>query len=232
MQVAHTLWKRWGWGMNPLFWMVDFEEVKGALVTDCDSKLRQVVLKQVMVRAADELADRLGIDVLVKGDSVGQVSSQTMSHLAAIDSVCNRTILRPLSGHLKDEIIRWSRVIGTEELSASAQEVCDLSDGPVAIAARRDRLAEAHDALPSDLVEAAMSRLTVTSLRHWEPGVSPAPVVSEPPEGVPLVDTTNPIPEEGPIALVGKRAARVGAIMRSQGRDVWVVLPPREPSGD
>ncbi|MEC9071800.1 MAG: THUMP domain-containing protein, partial [Myxococcota bacterium] len=197
MAVGHTLWKRWGWGMTPLYWMVDFEEVKAALVTQVDSRLRQVILKQIMIACADVVADRLGLHVLVTGESVGLVSSQTMSHLAAIDSVCRRTVLRPLAAHLKDEIIRWSRHIGTEGLSAVAQEVCDLSDGPVAVSAQWSKLREARAQLAPDLVEQALSRLTVTSMRHWEPGVSGAPVVSAPPEGIPLVNTDDPIPDEG-----------------------------------
>ena len=226
--VAQSVWAGWGWGTRPLLWMIDFQGVKEALLEHVDGRLRQVVLKQLMFIAADALAERLGIHVLVTGEAVGQVSSQTMSHLAAIDSVCNRTVLRPLAGSLKEEIIDWARRIGTEAISSRAVEVCDLSDGPVAVSARWRKLAEAHERLPDKLIEDALATMEVTSLRDWLPGSAFAPVVPSPPDDVPQVDPSDGVPAEGSIALMGPKAARVGAEQAARGREVWVVLRPAD----
>jgi thiamine biosynthesis protein ThiI len=225
--VTHTLWERWGAGTNPVLWMVDFQPVKEALLEHVDSSLRQVVLKQLMFATADRLAERLGIHVLVTGEAVGQVSSQTMSHLAAIDTAVHRTVLRPLAGALKEEIIDRARSIGTEAVSARAVEVCDLSDGPVAVTARWKRLAEAHEGLPEGLVDDALASLEVIALRDWFPGAPFARVVDAIPADRTRVDPRDGIPEEGNLAICGSKGARVGSSLVTRGRDVVVVLEDR-----
>ncbi|TLZ98350.1 MAG: tRNA 4-thiouridine(8) synthase ThiI, partial [Methanobacteriota archaeon] len=57
-----------------------------------------VLTKRLMVRLADALADRERADVLVTGENLGQVSSQTLASLRAIDAVARRPVLRPLIG--------------------------------------------------------------------------------------------------------------------------------------
>ncbi|MGM0575877.1 MAG: tRNA sulfurtransferase [Myxococcota bacterium] len=230
--VAHALYERWARGTAPLFWMVDFQPIRQALLDHVESRLRQVVLKQLMIATADALAERLGVHALVTGEAVGQVSSQTVSHLAAIDSYCHRAILRPLSGLLKEEIIARARRIGTEDISARAKEVCDLSDGPVAVSAKWSALAEAHDRLPAHLVEAALESLTVCALPDWFPGTPFVPVTAEPPDGVPVLGASDPIPPEGPFALVGRDRAQAASRLAARGRDVRLILPRPEAAPD
>ena len=232
LSVAHLLWERWGGGTRPVFYRVDFQPIKEALLAHVDSRVRQVVLKRMMFATADGLAGRLGMHALVTGEALGQVSSQTLSHLAAIDQFCHRTVLRPLAGALKQEIIDRARAIGTEAISARAVEVCDLSDGPVNVTARWAQLARAQDALPEGLVEAALERLEVIALPDWMPGAPFVPVLAVAPEGVPLIDardTDDQLPPEGPVALCGPRAADLASRLSKEGRDVTVVLTPRPP---
>jgi len=170
LAVAHTMCERWGHGDAPVAHVVDFQGVKQALLDLVDGRYRQVLLKQLMVAAADRLAEELGIDALVTGEAVGQVSSQTIKHLAEIDRACERVVLRPLTGHNKQEIIDWSRRIGSHDISARTVEVCDLSDGPVAVAARRDQLRAAHERLPGDLVDAALATREWIPIAEFMPG--------------------------------------------------------------
>jgi tRNA uracil 4-sulfurtransferase len=226
LAVAHQLWSRWGAGTLPVAWMVDFTHVRHALLNAVDSRLRQVVLKQLMLTAADAVAARAGIPALVTGESVGQVSSQTLRHLAAIDAACNRTVLRPLSGMDKEEIIALSRRVGTHDLSARAKEVCDLSVGPVAVGAPVEEIDAARAGVPAELVEAAVAARQVVALDSWVPGMPAVPVVDRPPDGVPLVTGENGMPPEGPIALAGRRAVPLATRLRATGRDVWLVQSP------
>jgi thiamine biosynthesis protein ThiI len=78
-----------------------------------------------MVRVADAVARERGAPFLATGESLGQVSSQTLPHLAAIDGAATRPILRPLLGWDKEEIIRVAQRIGTFETS-KGPEVCDV----------------------------------------------------------------------------------------------------------
>jgi tRNA uracil 4-sulfurtransferase len=129
LAVGYELMSRWGAGTSPLAWVIDFEPVRAELLARVPSRVRQVVLKQLMFAVADRLAERTGRMALVTGESVGQVSSQTLAHLAAIDTSVSRTVLRPLAGMDKEEIIALSRRVGTHDLSARAKEVCNLSPG-------------------------------------------------------------------------------------------------------
>lgn len=226
LAVAHGLWRQWGAGTDPRVWVVDFQAVKEALATQCPPRLRQIVLKQLMFQAADRVAELHGHPALVTGESVGQVSSQTLHHLAAIDSVVGRSVLRPLAGFTKNEIITRAREIGTEALSSRAKEVCDLTDGPVAIAAQRDTLDRAHDGLPEGLVEEALATREVVTLSQWMPGFPLVRVVSEVPEGAAEVSDVEPTyPSGTPLAVRGPRAAHVAARMLARGREVVVLEP-------
>ena len=170
LAVAHTMHQRWGHGDRAVVHVVDFQPIKQALLDRVDGRLRQVVLKQLMVTAADLVAEELGTDALVTGEAVGQVSSQTLKHLAEIDRACDRVVLRPLAGHNKQEIIDWSRRIGSHDITARTVEVCDLSDGPVAVAAARDQLDAARERLPEELVRDAVATREWLPIDEFMPG--------------------------------------------------------------
>ncbi|MFR4093085.1 MAG: thiazole biosynthesis protein [Escherichia coli] len=79
-----------------------------------------VVLKRMMVRAASKVAERYGVQALVTGEALGQVSSQTLTNLRLIDNVSDTLILRPLISHDKEHIIDLAREIGTEDFAHHA----------------------------------------------------------------------------------------------------------------
>ncbi len=61
-----------------------------------------MVIKRMMVRAASKVAERYGVQALVTGEALGQVSSQTLTNLRLIDNVSDTLILRPLISYDKD----------------------------------------------------------------------------------------------------------------------------------
>lgn len=71
----------------------------------------------MMVRAASKVAERYGVQALVTGEALGQVSSQTLTNLRLIDNVSDTLILRPLISHDKEHIINLAREIGTEDFA-------------------------------------------------------------------------------------------------------------------
>lgn len=87
--------------------------------------LYYVLAKRFMLRVADRVAAREGVRFLATGENLGQVSSQTLAHLAAIDRAATRPILRPLLAWDKNEIVDLARGIGTFEVS-KGPEVCDV----------------------------------------------------------------------------------------------------------
>ncbi|WP_206323713.1 tRNA uracil 4-sulfurtransferase ThiI [Streptomyces sp. HNM0574] len=83
-----------------------------------------VAQRRLMVRAAGELARRLHAETLVTGDNLGQVASQTLKNLAAVDEASVLPVLRPLVGWEKQEIIDEARGIGTADISVLPDEDC------------------------------------------------------------------------------------------------------------
>lgn len=91
-----------------------------------------VTLKRLMLMASEKVANNLGIDALLTGESVAQVSSQTLRNLALIDQVTNKLVLRPLSTMNKPQIIDIANEIGTRKFAEAMPEYCGvISQNPV-----------------------------------------------------------------------------------------------------
>jgi len=93
-EVALYLWQKYGCNKRVLFISVPFEEVVAELLTRVKDSYMGVILKRMMLRVADQVAEELELDALVTGEAVAQVSSQTVRNLAVIDSVIDRLVLR------------------------------------------------------------------------------------------------------------------------------------------
>ncbi|RLI84780.1 MAG: hypothetical protein DRO98_08245 [Archaeoglobales archaeon] len=83
-----------------------------------------VYCKRGMLSIAEKLAERLGCDALLTGDSLGQVASQTVPNLRAEDCAVRIPVLRPLIGFDKEEIIAIAKEIGTYEISIEKGDEC------------------------------------------------------------------------------------------------------------
>ena len=84
-----------------------------------------ILLKRAMLKAARLVAEKNKSMALVTGDSIGQVASQTMHAINAIDSaVTDMPVLRPLCAMDKQEIVDWARKIGTFDISIRPYEDC------------------------------------------------------------------------------------------------------------
>ncbi len=142
-QEAYYLWSRYGASHRVKFFAVPFEDVVGAILEHVNSHLMGVVLKRMMVRAASALAGQVDALALVTGESVGQVSSQTLTNLKVIEQASECMILRPLITEDKQTIIDQCRLIGTAEIAESMPEYCGvISQKPAVHAKLEDVLAE------------------------------------------------------------------------------------------
>ena len=117
LRVAQVLAQRWSYGDRPNLHAIDFGDVARELQAKTARRFWQVLLKRLMLRAASRVADERRAAAIVTGEAVGQVSSQTLQNLAVISRATRKTILRPLVGFNKDEIIAVAERIGTFELS-------------------------------------------------------------------------------------------------------------------
>ncbi len=131
-QVALYLWSKFGSSHRVKFISVPFDAVIEEIFRSTAPTYMGVTLKRLMLMASEKIADQLGIDALLTGESVAQVSSQTLRNLALIDQVCNKLILRPLSTMNKPEIISIASHIGTRHFAESMPEYCGvISQNPV-----------------------------------------------------------------------------------------------------
>ncbi len=171
LAVAREMWSTWGHGTDPTVHLVEFQPVKDALLEHVDARMRQVALKVMMAQAASQVATDAGIAALVTGDAMGQVSSQTLPHLVAVSEASSKPMFRPLLGLPKESIIDLARRVGTAELSARAQEVCDLSEGSrVATKARKSDIQASVRAIPEVVMADAILTRKTFQLRDWSPG--------------------------------------------------------------
>jgi thiamine biosynthesis protein ThiI len=80
-----------------------------------------------MLSVAERIAELEGAKALVTGESLGQVASQTLENIAAVNEVVSMPVLRPLIGSDKMEIMRRAEQIGTHDISSqSAEDCCTL----------------------------------------------------------------------------------------------------------
>lgn len=139
-EVAWYLWQKYGASHRVKFITVPFEEVVAEILTKVTDSQMGVVLKRMMYRAAGEVARSWNVDALVTGESVAQVSSQTLPNLAVIDSVTDLLTIRPLVTMDKNDIIDIARHIGTEDFAANMPEYCGVISVKPTTRARPERI--------------------------------------------------------------------------------------------
>ncbi|WP_067969710.1 tRNA uracil 4-sulfurtransferase ThiI [Nocardiopsis trehalosi] len=104
--------------------VVPFGKAQQQLKSSGIERLQIVAQRRLMLKTAEALADDLGAEALITGDALGQVSSQTMTNLTALDDAVDLPILRPLIGMDKTEIMDQARRIGTLAISELPDEDC------------------------------------------------------------------------------------------------------------
>ncbi len=122
IDLCETL-SRWNPGPVPLH-VVHFTEVQKEIHRHVPQELGMTVMRRFMFRIAERLAARVEAVALVTGESVGQVASQTLESMAAINAVTTMPVLRPLVGFDKHEIIERAQRIETYDISILPYEDC------------------------------------------------------------------------------------------------------------
>jgi thiamine biosynthesis protein ThiI len=131
-QVALYLWNKFGSSHKVKFISVPFDDVITEIFRSTPPTYMGVTLKRLMLTAAEKIADTMEIDALLTGESVAQVSSQTLRNLAIIDQVTNKLVLRPLATMNKPEIINIANEIGTRHFAENMPEYCGvISQNPI-----------------------------------------------------------------------------------------------------
>ena len=108
-------------------YVVPFGDIQEKIAQHCQAEYRTVLFRKYMIETAKLIMDKLKADAVLTGDSLGQVSSQTIYNIAALDSLSECSIFRPLLGMNKSEIIELSKEIGTHDISVIPHDdACSL----------------------------------------------------------------------------------------------------------
>jgi len=104
--------------------LVRFSELQKAIFAHVPQRFAMTVMRRMMYRLAEQIAQRLGCAVLANGESLGQVASQTPHSMLAIECVTTMPVIRPVVCMDKQEIIDIAQRIGTYAISIRPYEDC------------------------------------------------------------------------------------------------------------
>ena len=169
--VAKKLASEWLYGYRPSFILVDFTDVISEITRRVEWSYRQVVLRALMYIIADKIAEKLNYNAIVTGESLGQASSQTLKNLSAIEKAVKlkTSILRPLLGLDKEEIIDISRRIGLYEYSSKVFEACAIAPTRVVTAANPEEITRYINTVDLSLIEKSINSLRTYDVLSTSP---------------------------------------------------------------
>lgn len=167
-QVSHFLWNKYGSSAKVKFIAVDFEPVVAEILEKVDDGQMGVVLKRMFMRAGGMIAEKFGIEALVTGEALGQVSSQTLTNLRLIDNVTDTLILRPLINWDKEDIINVARDIGTEDFAKVMPEYCGVISKKPTVKAVKAKLEKEELNFDFDILEQVVTNARVMDIRDIE----------------------------------------------------------------
>ncbi len=105
-------------------YLVPFLEIQQAITSVVPASYRVIMYRRAMFYLAERIALRHRANALITGENVGQVASQTLPNIRAINEPVRLPVLRPLCGFDKQEIIERARKIGTYDISIQPYEDC------------------------------------------------------------------------------------------------------------
>ncbi|ACA87739.1 tRNA uracil 4-sulfurtransferase ThiI [Shewanella woodyi] len=207
-QVAYHLWQKYGESHKVKFISIPFDPVVTEILEKIDNGQMGVILKRMMMRAAAKVARKMGIQALVTGEAMGQVSSQTLTNLSIIDRCTDQLILRPLIAMDKQDIINLSRKIGTEDLSKSIPEYCGVISQRPTVKAVLSKIEAEELKFSEDLIDRVIEAAEVIDIREiatsMDTKITSTETVGDINSGEVIIDVRAPEEEEqSPLEVEG-----------------------------
>lgn len=104
--------------------IVPFTKIQEEIYKNVPDNYVITIMRRMMYRIAAKIIQKRGLKVIINGESIGQVASQTLTSMQVINSVTNLPVIRPVACMDKLEIIKIARDIGTYETSILPFEDC------------------------------------------------------------------------------------------------------------
>lgn len=112
------------YGMNIKVHVINFTKIQEEIYKNIPHEYLITIMRRMMYRISAKIAYHSNCKILVNGESIGQVASQTLSSMAAINEVIKMPVIRPVACFDKLEIISLAKKIGTYETSILPYEDC------------------------------------------------------------------------------------------------------------
>jgi thiamine biosynthesis protein ThiI len=105
-------------------YIVPFTEIQETIQKQVPESYNMTSTRRMMLKIADRICEKQGGLAIITGESLGQVASQTLESMFAINEVTNTPIIRPLITYDKTDIITIAKQIGTHDTSILPYEDC------------------------------------------------------------------------------------------------------------
>lgn len=110
--------------LSAKLYLIPFAEIQKEILLKAKAKFRVILYRRAMFKIAEKIAKKENAKALVTGENLGQVASQTLENILAIDEAANLPVFRPLIGLDKEEIIQIAKKIDTYKISILPYEDC------------------------------------------------------------------------------------------------------------
>jgi len=148
-----------GYAGNFRMHSINLLPIQEAIVENCPEEETTILVRRFMMRIAEKVAVERNCMMLITGENLGQVASQTAEALVVTDAVVKMPVMRPLIAMDKVDIMEKAREIGTYETSIKPYEDCCTVFLPKhpATKPRLERILESESKLDAEgLIEKAM----------------------------------------------------------------------------
>ena len=104
--------------------VVPFTKIQEEIYKKCPDNYMITIMRRMMYRIAEKYAKKINAKIIINGESIGQVASQTLESMVCINEVTNMPVIRPVATYDKLEIIEIAKKINTYETSILPYEDC------------------------------------------------------------------------------------------------------------
>ena len=141
-------------------YFVPYDEIKEEILKVKES-YRCIICKRFMYRIAERIAKLEKAGVIITGENIGQVASQTLDNLMAIEQAVAMPVIRPLIAMDKEEIVNIAKKIGTYEISIMQQHRCPIAPKKPVTKARLDRVENEENKVDLNKVKEAVAKAKI-----------------------------------------------------------------------
>ncbi|MDD3263623.1 MAG: tRNA 4-thiouridine(8) synthase ThiI [Candidatus Nanoarchaeia archaeon] len=142
--------------------LVPFLDVQNYIASNFIQSYRLIFLRRSFLFFANELANQENYQVIVTGDNIGQVSSQTLTNMNLINKISERLVVRPLICFDKLEIINLAKKYGTHDISIKkADDLCSLFNPKNPITKAKNEYLEMEDDVFFNLIKESIKKVKI-----------------------------------------------------------------------